>query len=210
MTKGETTVRRADKEHDVKVSKLTEEDDIEAYLTTLSAWCGPTRSLKHDGYTNLLHSWWGRPSKLTQQAYTAMGTAEAGDYSRLKAAVLHWYDINDEKLQTMFSDIHKEEQWSKPWIGCIVEQGLKLRSVTGQFPDKFHQLMFTMWPDTLKKLLQALLEDLATKWMQDCTSMTEMWDVIMKKQRERKPKLDQSGGRTGRQLCPGQKVIRWQ
>ena len=60
---GEAYNRQVDQERDVKITKLSEEDDIEAYLTTFERCMQAYKIPAAGGHTNLLHSWWGRPSK---------------------------------------------------------------------------------------------------------------------------------------------------
>jgi len=136
---GEAAVRRADKEHDVKVPKLTEEDDIEAYLTTFECLMQAYEIPEAKWAYKLAPQLVGK----AQQAYAAMGRAESGNYGQLKAAVLHRYDINDESYRQRFrTSTKKGSETNLEWV--------------------------------------SRLDDLATKWMQDCTSMEEMWDAIVK------------------------------
>ena len=79
----------------VKLSKLSETDDIEAYLTTLMA-----------AYEVPANRW---PFKLApmlmgmaQLAYAAMEPARAADYTEVKTAILRHYDISEETYRQRF------------------------------------------------------------------------------------------------------------
>ncbi len=84
---GEAAMQRADK---VKVSKLTEEDDIKSYLTTFERLMQAYEIPKVRWAYKLAPQLVGK----AQQAYAAMGISEAGNYDELKAAVLRRYDIH--------------------------------------------------------------------------------------------------------------------
>ena len=82
----------------LKVSKLTEADDIEAYLTTFE------RVMTVQGVVEEHWALWLAP-QLTgkaQQAYAAMTTEEARQYDRVKAAILRRYDISEETYRQRF------------------------------------------------------------------------------------------------------------
>ena len=97
---GETAAVRAekDKDRDVKIMKLTEEDDIEAYLTTFERLMR-VHEVKEDRWAFRLAP---HLSGKAQQAYAGMGTTEAGDYEKLKAAILKRYDITEESYRRRF------------------------------------------------------------------------------------------------------------
>ncbi len=171
---GEATMQRADKVRDVKVSKPTEEDDIEAYLTTFERLMQAYDIPKARWAYKLAPQLVGK----AQQAYAAMGISEVGNYDELKAAVLRRYDINDESYQ---------------------------------------QASTKRGGETNRELV-ARLEDLATKWMQGCTNMEEVKDVIVKEQllnslpehiriwvRERKPETSLEAGQLSDDFIQAQK-----
>ena len=61
---GDIAAKKAERDKDVKLTKLTAEDNIEAYLTTLEHIMAAYEIPKErDGHTSWLHSWWGEHSK---------------------------------------------------------------------------------------------------------------------------------------------------
>ena len=86
-------------------SKLTERDDIEAYLTTFE------RIMVVHGVDRSRWAYKLAP-ELTgkaQLAYAAMDTAASGDYEELKAAILRRYDINEETYRQRFRAASRKE-----------------------------------------------------------------------------------------------------
>ena len=92
-------------DRDVKVTKLTEADDIEAYLTTferlMKAYEVPPERWTYKLAPQLVGN--------AQQAYVAMGADEAADYRKLKEAILQRYDINEESYCQRFRAARKKE-----------------------------------------------------------------------------------------------------
>ena len=89
---GEKATLKMERNRDVKVTKLTEEDDIEAYLTTFE------RLMKVYDIQEERWSFKLAPQLVgkAQQAYAAMQPDKARDYGELKAAILRRYDITEE------------------------------------------------------------------------------------------------------------------
>ena len=75
------------REAEAKVSKLTEKDDIEAYLKTFERLMIAYEVRKERWSFKLAPQLIGK----AQQAYSAMGADEAADYDQLKAAILRRY-----------------------------------------------------------------------------------------------------------------------
>ena len=74
------------------MTKLGENEDIEAYLTTFERVM-TLYALPPDRWAvKLAPQLTGR----AQQAYDAMATADAGAYSEMKKAILRRYDISEE------------------------------------------------------------------------------------------------------------------
>ena len=82
----------ADRDREIKVTKLTDADDIEAYLTTferlMQAYEVPRERWAFKLAPQLVSK--------AQQAYAALSPDYAKDYAKLKKAILHRYDINEE------------------------------------------------------------------------------------------------------------------
>ena len=85
--KGAVTVER-----DVKFTKLTETDDIEAYLTTFERTMQAFNVPKEQWVFKLAPQLTGK----AQQAFAAMETESAGSYDDVKAVILRRYNINEE------------------------------------------------------------------------------------------------------------------
>ena len=90
------------------LSRLTEEDDIEAYLTTFE------RMMK--GYSIEKGKWSYRLApNLTgraQQAFAALPQAEVGDYDKLKEAILVRYNVNQETYRQRFRSSKRKPEES--------------------------------------------------------------------------------------------------
>ena len=69
--------------------KLTEADDIEAYLTTFEGLV-MSEKLEQQHWAFKLASYL---TGKAQQAYAALSSEEASDYTKLKEATLHKYNI---------------------------------------------------------------------------------------------------------------------
>ena len=100
---GETAAMRAEKDRDVRVAKLTEEDDIEAYLTTFERLMTVYEIPEERWVFKLAPQLVGK----AQQAYVALGEEEARDYTKLKTAILRRYDINEETYHQRFRSTRK-------------------------------------------------------------------------------------------------------
>ena len=92
---------KLERDRDVKVTKLTEEDDIEAYLTRLMK----AYEIQKERWSFKL-----APQLIgkAQQAYAAMPPDDARDYDKLKDAILRRYDINEESYRQQFRTITKK------------------------------------------------------------------------------------------------------
>ena len=88
----EATMLQVDRDNDVKVAKLTSEDDIEAYLTTFERLM-KAHNVKKDRWTYKLTP---HLTGEAQQAYVAMAQADAEDYEKVKAAILRRYGVTAE------------------------------------------------------------------------------------------------------------------
>ena len=78
----------------IKLTKLSESDDVEAYLTTFEGMMEAYRVEKSKWAYLLAPQLTGK----AQQAYAAMAGEESGDYDSLKDAILKRYNINEETL----------------------------------------------------------------------------------------------------------------
>ena len=95
---GETTavqVEKAGREQEIRLGRLTESDDIEAYLTTFERQMQVYDVDKAKWSFKLAPQLSGR----AQQAYVSMGAKDSSDYDKLKEAILVRYDITDESYR---------------------------------------------------------------------------------------------------------------
>ena len=89
----------------IVLTKLGENEDIEAYLTTFERLMT---------VYEVVQEWWAvklapQLTRQAQQAYAAMVTADAGIYSEVKKAILRCYDISKETYRQCFRAANKKE-----------------------------------------------------------------------------------------------------
>ena len=101
---GEVANRRAEREKDAKIAKLTEEDDIVAYLTMFERIMTAYEIKKECWAFKLAANLVGR----AQQAYAALSSVDAASYEKLKAAILQRYDITEESYRQRFRSVRKK------------------------------------------------------------------------------------------------------
>ena len=101
---GETAAQNADRDRDVKVAKLTDEDDIEAYLTMFERLMRAYEIREEQWAFKLASQLTGK----VQKVYAAMAAEEAGDYKLLKKAILRRYDVNEETYRRRFRALKKK------------------------------------------------------------------------------------------------------
>ena len=89
---GEDSVRVRDAEVGLKLTKLGESDDVEAYLTTFERMIAAYGVDRSQCVYRLAPHLTGK----AQQAYAAMPTEDASTYDEVKAAVLRRYNISTE------------------------------------------------------------------------------------------------------------------
>lgn len=91
-----------------KITKLSDDDDIEAYLTTFERLMTAHEIPRRRWSFELAPALTGR----AQQAYAALEEAQANDYDQLKEEVLKRYDINEESYRQRFQTTRKGSQES--------------------------------------------------------------------------------------------------
>lgn len=96
---------RAEKDRDVKVPKLSEDDDIVAYLTTFERLMVAYEVQPNRWAFKLAANLSGR----AQQAYSAMKGTDAASYDKLKEAILQRYDITEESYRQRFRVCKKKD-----------------------------------------------------------------------------------------------------
>ena len=88
---GEAAVKRVDNNQDVKVQRLTENDDIVAYLTTferMKAYEVKEERWVFKLFTNLVGK--------AQQVYAALNPEDVESYDKVKEAILQRYGITED------------------------------------------------------------------------------------------------------------------
>ena len=96
---------RVEAEAGLKLTKLSDADDVEAYLTTSEHVMQAYKIPKERWVYKLAPQLTGK----AQRAYAAMLTADAGKYDDVKAAILRSYDINSETYWQQFRSIRLNE-----------------------------------------------------------------------------------------------------
>ena len=99
------TGSRTPHEGEVKLVKLSDQDDIEAYLTTFERVMRAYEVKEERWAVKLAPQLTGK----AQLAYAAMSTEQAGDYEALKEAILRRYDISEETYRQRFRAAVKKE-----------------------------------------------------------------------------------------------------
>ena len=90
----------------LQLNKLTEGDDIEAYLTTFERLMQGYNVEKNQWSYRLAPNLTGK----AQQAFAALPAASASDYDQLKVAILKRYDVNLETYRLRFRVAKRESQ----------------------------------------------------------------------------------------------------
>ena len=125
----------------MKLTKLTESEDIEAFLTTFE------RMMQVYGVDEACWAYKLAP-QLTgkaQQAYAALSAEDAAKYPEVKAAILRRYDINEETYRQRFRETRKktgesynelvirlQDQFKKWTMGCKTVEEVSEKIVTEQ------------------------------------------------------------------------------
>lgn len=87
------------------LTKLSDKDDIEAYLTTFERMMTVYGVEERRWAIKLAPQLTGR----AQEAYAAMSSAAAGDYKQVKKAILRCYDISEETYRQRFRSMRKKD-----------------------------------------------------------------------------------------------------
>ena len=95
---GSSSEPHSEAEAELKLTKLSDADDVKAYSTTFERMMQAYKVPNESWVYKLAPQLTGRE----QQAYTEMPTADAEKYEEVKAAILRQYDINAETYQQHF------------------------------------------------------------------------------------------------------------
>ena len=89
----------------IKLTKLTDDDDIESYLTTFERIMAANEVSRERWSFQLARHLTGK----AQQAYAALPPDEAKTYNTVKEAILRRYDINGETYRQRFRKLRPRE-----------------------------------------------------------------------------------------------------
>ena len=89
----------------IKLTKLTDEDDIESYLTTFERIMAANEVSRERWSFQLAPQLTGK----AQQAHAALPPEDAKDYDSVKEAILRRYDINEETYRQRFRKLRPRE-----------------------------------------------------------------------------------------------------
>lgn len=104
VREGERVPRDEDRDH-LRLTELTESEDIEAFLTTFERMM-QVYEVREDRWAfKLAPQLTGR----AQQAYAALNADDAAKYKEVKAAILRCYDINEETYRQRFRTTRRKE-----------------------------------------------------------------------------------------------------
>ena len=92
---GEAATKRAENDRDVKVPKLTENDDIVSYLTMFERLMVAYEVKREKWVFKLAAHLVGK----AQEAYAALSLEESRDYERVKGAILRRFDITEDSYR---------------------------------------------------------------------------------------------------------------
>ena len=104
MTREDERVGRANQMNELRLTKLSDSEDIEAYLTTFERMMRVYEVPEDRWVFKLAPQLTGK----AQQAYAALGADEAVEYRRVREAVLRRYDVSEESYRRRFRTTRKE------------------------------------------------------------------------------------------------------
>ena len=90
---------------ETKIARLSEVDDIEAYLTTFERLMSVERVDRATWAVRLAPHLTGK----AQQAYAAMRETDSADYTKVKEAILRRYNISQETYRQRFRSVRRKE-----------------------------------------------------------------------------------------------------
>lgn len=118
----EAANKKAEGEKDVRVPKLTLEDDIVAYLTMFERLMSAYEVKRERWAFKLAANLVGK----AQQAYAALSAEDASSYDKLKEAILQRYDITEESYRQRFRTTKKKSgESSRELVARLDDLALK-------------------------------------------------------------------------------------
>ena len=183
------TTATASKEK-IILTKLGENEDIEAYLTTFERLMTVYGVAQERWAVKLAP----QLTRRVQQAYTAMATADAGVYSEVKKAILRRYDISEETYRQRFRAARKKDGEAYIELATRLADLFKKWTVDCSTVEAVAEKMLT------EQLLNAMPEDLRV-WLSEKkpTTVAEAGrladDYVLARKRNRVGASKQSGNR---------------
>ena len=170
------------REKDATLTRLTDQDDIEAYLTTFERIMVMYQIPGERWAVKLAPHLTGK----AQQAYAAMRPEEAGKYKDVKQAILSRYDISEDTYQQRFRSARRKEHetyrelavrmldWMRKWSdGCNSVEELRELIVVEQLLDTL-PVDIRIWVHERKPKTSAQAGKLADDYMQARRCSKEM------------------------------------
>ena len=178
----EVTTRRPAAGEQVKPAKLTDADDIEAYLTTFERMMQMAGVEEETWAIRLAPQLTGK----AQQAYAAMRDGDSTDYKQVKEAILKRYNISEETYRQRFRAAKRKE--GETYTELVVRLEDLIRKWTascetiGDVREKFtvEQLLSTMpvdlrvWVSERKPATATEAGQLADDYLQARKQLTKM------------------------------------
>ena len=140
----------------LKLAKLGEEDDIEAYLTTFERMMAAYEVGKPRWTYKLAPQLSGK----AQQAFAAMDRDKAGDYDEVKAAILRRYNINNETYRQRFRGATRKVGESHR------ELAIRLQDAAQKWTKDCHTIEELREAIVVEQLLNKLPEDIRV-WVKE-------------------------------------------
>ena len=163
----------------IKLTRLSEADDVEAYLTTFERMMR-LGHVHEDLWTLRLAP---QLTGKAQQAYAALNVADASQYGKVKEAILRRYDINEETYRQCFRNERRKT------IETYRELVARLHDLASKW---------TAECSTVEEVVKLVVEQLATIMPADL----RIWLA------ERKPTTGAEAGKLADDYCQARRHVR--
>ena len=176
-SKREATPRESEQP---KLTKLTEQDDVEAYLTTFERMMGVFRVEKEKWAYKQAPQLTGK----AQKVFAGMEDEEAGNYDALKAAILRRYDINEETYRQRLRTVSRRRDES------YREMSTRARELTRKWTKECNNVQDFIKCITVEQLLNSMEEEVRV-WVTErkpktCAEAGELADDYVQARRNGK------------------------
>ena len=209
MTREDERVGRANQMNELRLTKLSDSEDIEAYLPTFERMMRVYEVPEDRWVFKLAPQLTGK----AQQAYAALGADEAVEYWRVREAVLRRYDVSEESYRRRFRTTRKKRNetfrelavrlgdLAKKWLaGCDSMDEVVDMLVVEQILDTMGSDL-KIWVSEKKPKSGSEAGGLADDYIQ---ARRDVGDKRLAKERAGEPKRCHSCGKTGHlaRVCP--------